>query len=519
MSGLRPSRNILRQVLQAACILGWMLVVALVAVLVYCKPQYAGPTAFKPGFHSLQVTGGPLGPLFRHHLNFALRSEQLKDLDILVTSRIGHVRIESDDTLRLPVLYRDRVLFDIKGPENAQAHLTHVWMQRTLLPGGGLLLAGVGACLLFLHWLAKKPLTREKLIRGMLLVGSSTLGLLLCAVGLQVFHGRVEDWRVFPPHLNYTYRILPDVTPGIPEGMVQFKTNSEGIRARERGADFDRNFSVLCLGGSTTEGLFLGEENHWPRVLERRLQEARGTNVWVGNAGRSGLSTAQLVLVASNYLPRIKPHAVVVLTGVNEQVVPENPEEARAGQVNWTLRETIKNRLRPIRLFRLIKDTLFEYRDLSPNDVDLKGWGDTSAYEGQRQSLQEHARRYPPRERTWENLDLSGFERSLRALWDACGQHGATLILCTQPSIYREDLKPEELRLLWMLGNYTPASKRRRLDRINDKTREVAKQLGLKVVDLDRELPRTTEVFYDDCHFNVEGARRVAELIFEQCFR
>jgi hypothetical protein len=84
--------------------------------------------------------------------------------------------------------------------------------------------------------------------------------------------------------------------------------------------------------------------------------------------------------------------------------------------------------------------------------------------------------------------------------------------------MYRSDLTPSESRLLWMMGNYTPGSKRKRMDRINDRTRRLGAELGITVVDLDAELPRTTEAFYDDCHLNVRGAQRVAEEVFH-CFK
>ena len=67
------------------------------------------------------------------------------------------------------------------------------------------------------------------------------------------------------------------------------------------------------------------------------------------------------------------------------------------------------------------------------------------------------------------------------------------------------------------MGNYSPASKRKRMDLINERMRRVAAELGVRVVDLDLELPRTTEVFYDDCHLNVRGAQMVAEVVF-RCF-
>jgi hypothetical protein len=516
-AGLRQ----LRCVLQFMCAVTWALVMGIGALLLLSEPKIIPPSGeLAPGSHSLGIDGGLPGRLYRHQLQVALKSPQFADLDVVMISRIGHVRLESEDAILLPVKFRDTVALSIKGPPAAKIELASLHLRRELLPGAWVLFGAAGMVLVFLHWLVKEPFTRQKVFKATLLVGSSVMAVLFLTLGLQWVGSRLvaeQDWRLFPPFLNESIYILPEVTPGIPEGVVWFKTNREGIRARERGPDFENTFSVLCIGASTTEGLLLGEENHWPRVLEKRLQQVKGTNVWVGNAGHSGFSTAKLVLVASNYVPRIKPKVVVVLTGFNEGIVPENRQERHAAEPAPEGWEALKDQLLKLRIVRLVKYTLFNYAGRSPNDVDMSG--DTSGYKTLRRQLQEHARRYPARARGWEDLDLSGFEQSLRTLAGICKESGCRFILCTQPTIYRDDLKPEEEQLLWMMGNYTPGSKRHRMDRINNKLRGVAKQLGVQVVDLDRELPRTTEVFYDDCHFNVEGARRVAELVFEQCFR
>src|SRR2546430_11831409 len=51
--------------------------------------------------------------------------------------------------------------------------------------------------------------------------------------------------------------------------------------------------------------------------------------------------------------------------------------------------------------------------------------------------------------------------------------------LLTQPTLYRADLKPEEESLVWMMGNYTAASKRRRMDRSEEHTSELQSQSNL----------------------------------------
>src|SRR5204862_7107721 len=105
---------------------------------------------------------------------------------------------------------------------------------------------------------------------------------------------------------------------------------------------------------------------------------------------------------------------------------------------------------------QLLRELLFHPATKSPNDVDFSH--DNYGVELARQKCQRQARLTPPRDRTWEDLDLSQFEMSLRRIYELSRHAGARLIFCTQPALYRADLTPAEERLLWMMGNYTPAS-------------------------------------------------------------
>jgi hypothetical protein len=162
-----------------------------------------------------------------------------------------------------------------------------------------------------------------------------------------------------------------------------------------------------------------------------------------------------------------------------------------------------------VTLLDLVVGAFFEPRRLSPHDVVMGGH--TSWYVDARERLRRAMEAHPPRDRRWDDLDLSGFESGVREIHRVSRAAGSELVLLTQPTLYRVDLNERERGLLWMMGNYTLRSKRERMDRINDRIRALGEELGVAVVDLDGRLPRTTEVFYDDCHFNVRGAQLVAE--------
>ena len=82
-----------------------------------------------------------------------------------------------------------------------------------------------------------------------------------------------------------------------------------------------------------------------------------------------------------------------------------------------------------------------------------------------------------------------------------------------------------EMDLLWMggVGNfqeeknhtyYSPKVLNDALEMYNDRMKTFCSDKPLiKFVDLASQLPKDTSVFYDDCHFNESGARKVAEII------
>ncbi len=60
------------------------------------------------------------------------------------------------------------------------------------------------------------------------------------------------------------------------------------------------------------------------------------------------------------------------------------------------------------------------------------------------------------------------------------------------------------------------------LERYNDILRTVTKEhtQQIDLVDLSKELPKDTAVFYDDVHFNYSGADKLTQILssyFKQC--
>jgi len=105
--------------------------------------------------------------------------------------------------------------------------------------------------------------------------------------------------------------IAGDTMPGI-DGTIEFTVNSLGLRGPE--VDLNKvDLRILCIGGSTTESLFVTDKLSWPWSLQNQLSQRLGKRVFVGNAGRSGHFTLHHEHLLKNYALASKFDWVIVL--------------------------------------------------------------------------------------------------------------------------------------------------------------------------------------------------------------
>lgn len=123
--------------------------------------------------------------------------------------------------------------------------------------------------------------------------------------------------EVWPPHLSAAFSPDPALMPGI-RGPSRFRANSRGLRGDE--IPDDPSYRILACGGSTTECLFLDQAETWPQRLQDKLSAGPpGPRVWVGNAGKSGLTTRDHVVQLLYLLPELpRIDTVLFLVGVND---------------------------------------------------------------------------------------------------------------------------------------------------------------------------------------------------------
>jgi lysophospholipase L1-like esterase len=350
-------------------------------------------------------------------------------------------------------------------------------------------------------------------------------GLALVEGGLSVWSLRQPrrwSWYVWPP--NYSCLLKPANLAGVsPQGC--FRTNSLGIRGPEfRDTD---TYRILCVGGSSTECLYLDDAKAWPAALQRMLGDFQ-PGIWVGNVGLSGTTAPQHALVLERLPEARLVDCWVVLCGINDLGQQLNGTYAQATANSFG--RTFKYRRPGLagRFRRPLQRNLYTFALLESVCqrvlVVLQGENAAVYQDVQAGWIRKHRAKRQAGVKIAVDIDprwLQEYQAQLMRMIELAGRQDKRLIFMTQPTIWveRMDEKTEELTLGGQLpdGRYADSPTRvRGMDLYNQAMRDVAAREGIELVDLAATLPKTTEVFYDDCHFNENGAQLVGAALAEQ---
>jgi hypothetical protein len=328
------------------------------------------------------------------------------------------------------------------------------------------------------------------------------------------------QFYVWPPGLEQTFHPDSTVMPGV-SGTSHFRINSEGMRAEDPApGDSD---AVLTVGGSTTECLFLDDSEAWPHLLQTELSSS-GKRVFVGNVGKSGHRTRQHILQVERLLPQYpRFKTIVLLAGLNDL------QRALQGELDANTPIGPDDYMRAFMVYpgsaALPSDAPFYERTRiyallkGLKRIEVPVVAPVQDYQGHFYQKFREMRHAAPRTPLPDlTIPLGVYRHDLLAVADAAKSQRARLVFATQPALWRADLPPDLEALTWFGWSrtnayYSTPDLAGALNRYNAVLKDVCKERGLECVDLAAQLPKDTSIFYDDCHFNENGARTVAKIL------
>ena len=310
--------------------------------------------------------------------------------------------------------------------------------------------------------------------------------------------------------------VAADTMPGI-SGPIVYSVNEMGLRGPQTNLA-DTELDILCVGGSTTECLYVTDEESWPWRLQDKLAASLGNNVFVGNAGKSGELSLHHSYLIRNYPLTSEFDWVVVLCGINDMgcLLRKNYTERKQDVPQEALTASF-TRMPYYRRLSLTRFVQRWYQTQSNEHVvvqDSAGLWILHRRDLRKQRLLQNTITKIP-----EGCEdaLKRYRLDLTDVITACRDRGVGVIMLTQPSLYEKTLPHELDALLWRSspeGAYSTEVLAELMERYNQTMRDVCQEASVDIIDLARALPRDTTTFYDDCHFNTSGCERVASAVF-----
>lgn len=355
-------------------------------------------------------------------------------------------------------------------------------------------------------------------------------GLVLAEIALRLIFPQPRGYFLLPPNSRNEMRIPASMLVDMPS-VARHSINAQGVRGDPLGPE--QEYRILAIGGSTTACGALDGRQTWVARLQDILNErSPQRHVWVGNLGKDGLNTRHHLVAMSRFLPEHpKVDTVLLLVGINDllghlaadsQYRPlsveqiENDSNVLARTFAIMPRGAVsKPWFKRLALWRLVARLRSELRVMtgpSPEESLAQARAQRRNARVLRSKLPDLAPALREYEQNLQTLIVRGRERGVR------------IIFLTQPVLWKpEGTTPDETQTL-MFGLVGPELRRATeyyavpalaegMARYNEVLRRVCRENNIECIDLAAKLKPDLSVFYDDCHFNISGARQVAQVV------
>jgi GDSL-like lipase/acylhydrolase family protein len=342
------------------------------------------------------------------------------------------------------------------------------------------------------------------------------LSLLLLEALLRLYNpiqSRIKGQRIVlstNTRIQFPNHVIKQLDP-----VITVSYNSIGFRGPDPPPDFGDYLTIVAIGSSTTECSMQSDGKTWPDRLAFLLGKSF-RSVWVNNAGKDGHSTFGHIVLLEDMVTKLHPKVALFLVGeadiAKNQMNGFELENVKGGVQFSSLKVFVKSlsaysevAALGANLYRSF--TAFQ-AGLIKSNIDLRklGYLDAPA-EAEKQYVMTAAK----------PGFLSNYELRLKQLIADCRQAHIQPVLITNPLLLGagiDDVTGVDLARIALDQRTNGRMAWEALEIYNGVTRRVGLEENVPVVDLAREMPKSSRYFYDFIHMTNEGGEKAAEIIF-----
>jgi len=262
--------------------------------------------------------------------------------------------------------------------------------------------------------------------------------------------------------------------------------------------------SLVFLGGSTTECMFVDEENRFPYVAGNLLERDTGKKINSYNGAMSGINTLNCIDILVNKVIPLNPRMVVFMENINDL------STLLYDGTYWnknTARSPIETLPKTKLVGKLLKEICIP--NLNYAYKNLKSWW-----------FRHEEDEFAPARGKKLQVDKARLNRefamNLQIIVDICQTRGIVPVLMTQAN--RITGKPDRVVEAYV-GRFGQDSGlsykefKEIYDSLNETIRRIGRQNRVLVIDLAAEVPPDKTYLYDMVHFNDKGSKFAANII------
>lgn len=367
------------------------------------------------------------------------------------------------------------------------------------------------------NWFERHPKTTVLTILAVILVALTFVTEKILAWRQPTFQAGVQRFirlREYRPYF-LQYILPPAVELAAADNLEAkpylLRTDGNGFIIPSRIHDAPE-MSLMFLGGSTTACLYMGEEERFPYVVGRLVEQKAHKKVNSYNSGVGGNYSLHSLNLLFNKIIPLKPDIVLMCHNINDLTIlllegsywTDNPSRSQLVALDYTF----GRRLKDIRDFfipnltrevnRLSQQLKQKLRGKKPKEID------------------EFARVRGRKIQYNEAMLRAAFRHNLLLFVEICRLHKLQPVLMTQAHRLKADPDPvikASLRDLEERQGLSYQEYKRLFFAFNDEIRAVAQEKGILLIDLAAAIPSEKEYLYDIVHFTAKGSWRVAEVI------
>ncbi len=298
-----------------------------------------------------------------------------------------------------------------------------------------------------------------------------------------------------------------------------FKTDNNGFLLPNNNHS-DPDHKIVFIGGSTTECIYVNENNRFPYLVGQLIEEKTNKLINSYNSGKSGNSAVHSLDVLLNKIIPMEPDMVIIMHAINDYALLSYDHTYWPVGTTRSTIITIKDYLPKVQKETFVWHSKGLFRSIYPNiyyKIFLVKERILNPPKPKKPYDEWADRRHMVKDRDFDFMQKE-FKWALQTLVTVSKTRGILPVLMTQANRFKGD--PDELILKNMnpllSGGITYETFKKEYDTFNEIIREVARVNEISLIDLAKLVPQEKTYLYDALHYNDTGSKLAANIISDQ---